>query len=88
MLPGNTVDTDPRHPTRFRYCDGHMHTLLKFSPRLAYSALDLVKIPIPTSMPTLTRKLGSARRRSLNPLHLKGLHLEWKWANAQKCRSS
>lgn len=45
-----------------------MLTLLKFSPRFAYSALDLVNMPIPTSMPTLTRKLGSANRRSRKPL--------------------
>ncbi len=67
-----------------------MRTWLKFSPRLAYSALDLVKMPMPTSMPTFTRKLGSARRRSRNPLQnirsnqVNCYHYPIKWGSMQR----
>mmetsp|Transcript_10854 Transcript_10854/g.21600 ORF Transcript_10854/g.21600 Transcript_10854/m.21600 type:complete len:258 (+) Transcript_10854:302-1075(+) len=37
------------------------------SPRLAYSAVVFVQIPMPTSMATFTKNPGSANKRSLNP---------------------
>ena len=42
--------------------------LEKSSPRLVYSAVHLVQMPMPTSIATLIMKPGSAKRRSRKPL--------------------